>query len=704
MILFKRKLKSNIKSRDANFIFSIKRTSLWLLIFTFFCADIAAKPVQITESYPFLMSFRAFDSLKFGSKAFQEQLDNQAPYAWIHGSTSEQKFKAIRKRWPDKIVTLQNAYGGISEEDFSTVWPGHLLYKTGTLLARDISPNDNLIVVEDQHLIAKNNKIIKKINRKFPLALILYALDKAGRPDWEHAEHVVLESMGKRGLTIRRGQWGSKPLAFKAGKAVVAAHMMFWTKQWQLNFSLHAPRGGVGNLTAAEWFARKIAQKVIASKADGIEFDVARWTWGYPEANPMDIDNNLVADYGYIDGINSFGLGGRVFFRELRKQLGPDKIIQADSNDALTGVRGWSYLNGVQLESFPIANDFDLFSQAFLHLRLWVDNAEVLPKVSYPFTKTPTTVFANAHLPNGKPTNFRFRVGFAAATLMGMPHPFANLDRDDFDPANAKLGNIKVHPAYGIFYWDEYHGGDLNDWHWLGRAVGVAQQELNDVDKTDLLAKTTWQWKMDGGFEAKHSRDGGGFSVDVQHIPDGILPRKMWAGVRLAPKDGNAPLLQPGREYTLEFKARGADVWHYAGQSFDHVPRMITISGAVTSKSKKPLSVLIDNQFRTYRISFIANASHSPTPVFGVSEQIGGTEIRDIKLYAGGAERWWRQFENGLVLLNMTNDPWRFTLPKGSYKRLKGRQVPDVNTGQAVGTEVVVPSRDALFLVKAHVK
>ncbi|MGZ8136389.1 MAG: hypothetical protein ACXW1W_04710 [Methylococcaceae bacterium] len=679
---------------------SHRRISLiFLLSIQFASPSTWAAPVKLPESFPMPMTFRAFDGIKHNSDAFKKRLEEQAPYPFIHAPGDDKKANAINARWPDKIITLQGAYGGISENDFADVWPGHLLYKQGTLISQDISPQDNVIAVRNAGLIAKNNKSIQRMSKAFPTALTIYALDPSGTPDWSQAEHVILESVGNKGITVQRGQWGTKPLSFKAGKAVAAPHMMYWTKQWQLNFSLHSPRGGRDNLTAAEWFARKTTQKVSEANVSGIEFDVARWTWGFPVANPMDINNDLVADYGYIDGVNSFGLGGRVFFRELRKLLGPDKIIQADSNDAQLGIRGWQYLNGVQMESFPVSNDFDRFSQAFNHFRLWVDNAEALPHLSYPFTKTPTTVFANDHLPDGSNTDFRFRVGFASACLMGMPHPFANLDNINFDPANAKIGGDEKSEHFGVFHWDEYYGGNLNNWQWLGRPIGTAQQDLSNLNKADLLSGVDWKWSISKDFSAEQTQAANVFSANVQRIPNGILPEKMLYGVHLAPKGGGLRTLKPGQEYTLEFEARGEDNWHYAGQNFERVPRMIAISGAdAASKRKQPLSVLADGKFRSYRISFIADGS--PTPVFGVSEQIGTTEIRNIKLYSGGAERWSREFENGMVLLNMTNQPWRASIKKGYYRRLKGDQAPAVNNGQAVENEVIVPARDALFLVK----
>jgi len=640
------------------------------------------------------MSFKTVGGTK-EEEALKKRIEELVPYDAIQISGANLRALAVRERWPKKIIIIQRAYGGVTGEEFPKIWPGHFLYKAGSLLSKNITPDDTIISAQEPGHIARNQAKVDRKNKKWPVTLTIYALDQSGKPDWSKSEHVILETVGKAGLTVKRGQWGTKPLSFQAGKAVVAAHMMYWTRQWQLNLSLHCPRGGPDNLTAAEWYAREMAQRVRLLKADGVEFDVARWTWGTPKNNPMDSNNDLIADYGYIDGINSFGIGGQILFRELRKLMGPDKLIQADS-----GIRGWRYVNGVQLESFPAANDFNRFSEAFTLLRLWSENAEALPRYSYPFTKTPTTTFCNARLPNGSSTDFRFRIGLAAAVMVGVPHPFTCLNNEDFDPENPQVGDDNKETTVGNFIWDEYHGGDINQWQWLGKPIAAAHQELSDLDNKDLLARSDWRWVTEKGFAVNKHEEAGLYSAQIQSTPNGIFPKDLWFGVRLEPRSGGIKSLKPGNEYTIEFQARGDDTWHYLGQIFDHLPRLVTISGAITTKKGFPLSVLVDSTWRTYRISFIADASSAPTPLFGVAEQIGKTEIRNIKLFAGGAERWSREFEKGLVLLNMTNDPWRVAVHKNHYKRLKGSQAPEINNGQPVENEVTVPARDALFLVK----
>ena len=656
----------------------------------------AAEPPRLPDSFPVAMTFGAAGGL--AGDELKKRMEEQAPYPIIHAPGLDSKSRMMRKRYPDKIITLQDAYGGIGRELQNEVWPGHCLYKAGTLLTADCSAEQTVLTVAEPARIIESQKALDQVSAKFPYALIVYALDEAGNPDWSRAEHVVLTGIQGDHLTVKRKQYGSKPLSFQAGQAAVAAHMMFWTRQWQLNLSLACPRGGPDNLTAGEWFAGQMAKRVKDAEADGIEFDVGRWTWGLPEKAAMDCDNDRVADYGYLDGINSFGLGGQVFFRELRKRLGPDKFIQTDSNDAIFGVRGWNYLNGVQLESFPNANHFDRFSEAFHHLRLWVENVSAKPAFSYAFTKTPTTVFANARLEDGSKTDFRFRVGLAADCLVGMPHPFASIGRSDFDPAN-DVNAPNTGEWKGVFVWDEYHGGDRNDWQWLGRPTGPARQDDSAMKPDDLLASAKWHWAVDPGFEANGSEENGTFSATVSRIPENVVPATLWFGARLEPQGGPLPTLASGKEYTLAFDAQGDDAWEVAGQTFERVPRSVMVGGIYSSDERKPLSTLADSQWRTCRVNFIAPASAPAMPVFGVSEQVGKTSLRNIRLYASGCERWSREFEHGLVLLNMTREPWKAPIADGKYQRLKGSQCPEVNTGEPVGSEVVVPPWDALFLI-----
>lgn len=674
-----------------------------------------ARPLDaLSEALPPVMTGFAFEDFGANSETnplFSYVLEEHAPIDIMHAVRSS-VYNTVRATYPDKILIRQMAWGGSAGVPLDTFWPGHCLLKVGTKLTSGCAAttNNTVLYLEDYALIATKQSTID--NATDPAKhVVLYALDANGKPDWSRAEHVKLLSVDTAAgsVTVQRGQQGTVPQEFVAGQAAIARHMMFWSNQWQLNFSLECPRGGPFNMTAAEWYALQVAQRIRADGADGVEFDVARWQWGYPASNPMDCDNDLAADYGYIGGINSFGLGGQLFLRELRTLLGPDRIIQMDGNDALYGQRGFKYVNGVQMESFPQGNHFDSFSEAFLHLRQWVARVEPSPAFSYPFSKTPTTLFGNAYDTDGSPVDWRFRTGYAAALLTGMPHPFASITDINFDPDDPEPNDPNLEEDKGFYKWDEYVGGDLNNWKWLGAPQGAAVQVQDQVESDNLLAAAAWQWNTEPGFAANCAVSNGAYWATISQLPSNTMPwtsayytgsqipQALWFGTRLEFASG-APTLAPGEEYTLEFEAKGNDSWNVAGQLFEKVPRSLVIDGVANHGYNNPASVFLNPEWTTFRFSIIADSNAPPPLVFGFSEQLGSAAIRNIRLYKGGAERWTREFRNGRVYLNMTRKPWKVEVGPGVAQRLLGTQNPHIHNGLVVGGALTVPAWDAAFL------
>ena len=657
----------------------------------------------------------SFDEMSSGTNdvRFTEYLQKHESAVFIH-SPRRSVWSAVRRAFPDKMLVEQDAYGGVGifSEDLENIYPGHCLLRQGTLLTVDCGPEDTVLHAAEVTRLASSQSYVDQIAALRSSYLLMYELDADDRPDWSRAEHIRITAVDVTAntITVQRGQLGSPARSFQSGRAVIAAHVMYWSNQWHVNLSLDSPRGGPFNMTGAEWYALRKLHRVWILEADGIEFDVGRWNFGQPESanrGYMDVDNDRVADFGYMNGINSFGLGGQVFFRKLRELLGPHKIIQVDGNDAMNGVRGWKYLNGVQLESFPHANSFDRFSESFLHLRQWVENVEQ-PAFSYPFTKTPTSLFGDSYGPGGESNDWRFRVGFAAALLTGMPHPFASLKNTSFDPENPGDGE-DLDTEKGYYVWDENRGGELDDYTWLGRTRGEAVQVLDQLGSQNLLAGTQWEWISESGFSALNASSAGAYSTEIAAIPSNTpqwtsayysgsqVPRALWFGNRLQAVQGTLPVLQPGREYTLEFEAKGNDTWEVCGELFERVPRSLMIHGVANYGFQKQASVLLHPDWTPYRFSMIAHSNATPL-AFGFSEQIGTAAVRNIRLYEGGAERWSREFDRGRVYLNMTLEPWTVNVGTGVVQRLLGSQIPAVNDGQVVNGELTISARDAVFL------
>ncbi|MCF7818375.1 MAG: thrombospondin type 3 repeat-containing protein, partial [Kiritimatiellales bacterium] len=181
------------------------------------------------------------------------------------------------------------------------------------------------------------------------------------------------------------------------------------------------------------------------------------------------------------------------------------------------------------------------------------------------------------------------------------------------------------------------------------------------------------------------------------YFPGSQVPQALWFGTRLEIESG-VPVLVPGQEYTLEFEAKGNDSWEVNGQVVEKVPRALMIHGVADYGYNNPASVFLNPEWTTYLFSMIADTNAPPPLCFGVSEQIGSSAIRNIRLYQGCPERWMREFKNGRVYLNMTLEPWTVNVGTGVVQRLVGSQIPGLNNGDVVNGMLTIPAWDAAFL------
>lgn len=643
--------------------------------------ETTARSLELPREFPIPMVFRPMEG-----RHRKDPLNLLAPFPIVHaGPTNE-----VEKRWPEKMTILHRGWasaGRRGDKLSRKIWPGHFLYWTGSKVTEDVEPQATRIRVEHpEHFRTENSERVAS-----PDDIALYALTAEGKPDWSRVEHAALTGVGDGFIEVRRGLYGSSPLAFRGGRAVAASHAQycgdaFGVQAWSLNFSLECPRSPEG-LNAAEFLARHYAEELKNDYplADGIELDVGTWRhWIYNRA--VDCDNDLRPDWGFQGGVNSFGLGGQLCVRELRRLLGPDRIIQVDSGNAAQGFRGWNYVNGIEIEYFPAVDELDHFSPAFEHLRHWVEKAAARPAFTYGLTKAATTVFGGRFELDGRATNYRFRLGFAASLILGMPHAYAA------EGAGQAVKGGETTDTFSVFPWDEYRGGDLNRGSWLGRPKGPAVRSLDDLNPQDLLPEggTPWVLRVTPGYKADEDERRRG-TYRVTSIP----ARPSELGVCLE----SPPLpLEPGREYTLDFEASARDSWSHAGQTFENVPTLLTL-GFSTGRDK--MGVLADRNPRRYTITFVAPPTPSPSARLrlGFGEQATEVSIRGFRLRQGGAERWSREFEHGKVLLNATKSPWTVKVGSG-YRHLKGDQDPEVNSGRPAGEKIVVPPRDARLLYR----
>lgn len=441
-----------------------------------------ASPLQILgPNYPRAFFFRASESLAANPKTSYEAWD--ADFSRLMGimgkaldeevlgreARNPEFFTRFKRAHPEQVVLL-HLNGNSRDPRYHTenFFPGHWIYRQATDLLADVpaTAGETTIRVRDASDFQVN--IGRYRNSSDDLALFGVTAD--GKHDWAHCEQVQLVAVDAKANTIRvrRGCYGTRPLAFKAGAARAAAHQVEgpWGKTnhllWYYNFTTHCPRDAAGK-TAADRFVDDLAAwfgpsgKLTAF--DGLEFDVM-----FHETRG-DTDGDGTPDHGVIDGVNRYGIGMIEFARQLRARLGPDRIIQGDGALGPGGrrsQRAFGILNGIESEGFPNLHDwaFDDWSGGLNRHAFWTDNAHP-PAFSYINHKW------NESVP-GKPGEHatpdvpfsRHRLAFAGAVFTDAAVCFAFSPERDPD---RRLG-----------IWDELRGGTLHQPGWLGRPEGPA--------------------------------------------------------------------------------------------------------------------------------------------------------------------------------------------------------------------------------------
>lgn len=390
-------------------------------------------------------------------------------------------FTRFKRDNPRQVVLLHfNGNARDPRHGIEHYFPGHWIYRKAVVLTADVAAEtaETVIPVSDTSDFQVQSGRYKTSNDD----IALFGLTSEGTHDWAHCEQVQLVSIDQQAKTlrVRRGCYGTKPLAFKAGQARAAAHMAEgpWGKNnnllWYYNFATHCPKDPQGKTCAdrlvddlAAWFGK--GGKLEAF--DGLEFDVM---WNETRG---DTDGNGVIDNGVTDGINHYGIGMHGFARQLRSRLGDQRIIQGDGALGPGGTlsqRAMGSLNGIESEGFPNLHDWDFndWSGGLNRHNFWQANARppVFNYINHKWTQG---------IP-GKPGEHenpavpfsRHRLVFAAAQFTDAVLTYA------FTPPADGSGRIAI--------WDELVGGKLSMPGWLGKPLGPAVRPA--VKTPDLFA------------------------------------------------------------------------------------------------------------------------------------------------------------------------------------------------------------------------
>ena len=391
-------------------------------------------------------------------------------------------FTQMKRRNPEQAVLLH--YNGNARDpryELEDFFAGHFLYHNGAKILADVpaEEGETEIKVSDPELFRTEIGRYKSSNDDIGLCM----LDEDGRRDWHRSEQVQLLSVDKKNKTIRvrRGCYGSKPMAFPAGTSCAAAHVTEgpWGGKsnllWYYNYSTVCPKDKDGR-TCSDVHAAVLAKKFLPGGEleafDGLEFDVLHHELGYGGKLGIDCDADGEIDNGMFDGGNEYGIGVVEFCRDLRSKMGPDRLILADGF-SLNNQRAFRILNGIESEGWPALNDWEIkdWSGGLNRHWYWAENGAepIWNFVNHKFTTagekpgqrvTPEVPF-KVH-----------RLVFAACMFTDSAICYS------FTPPKERGELIGI--------WDELWKGEEKQLGWLGQPLGPA---VRMAEKTPNLLK-----------------------------------------------------------------------------------------------------------------------------------------------------------------------------------------------------------------------
>lgn len=453
-----------------------------VLVSALFCAGAAAQVPGLTAlgpDYPRAFFFRSSEGGAYKKNASYDEWEVE--YDRLMGIMGKclgeeivgrdrlnpEWFTRFKRDNPKQVALLHfngNARDPLYET--ATYFPGHWVYRRAVRILSDVPAEGGETEIRVEN--AGDFKTGAGRYRTSNDDLALFGIAADGRHDWSQCEQVQLVSADAKANTIRvkRGCYGTRPLAFKPGEARAAAHQVEgpWGKTnhllWYYNFSSRCPRDAEGKTCAdrlvddlGRWFGAGGKLEAL----DGLEFDVM-----FNETRG-DTDGDGVIDDGVTGGVNAYGIGMVAFAQKLRERLGPARIIQGDGALGPGGVRSqraFGLLNGIESEGWPNLNDwaFDDWSGGLNRHLFWQANAYP-PAFSYINHKWVQPVpgkpgeHQNAEVPFA-----RHRLAFAGAMFCDAVITYA------YTPPGARGALLGL--------WDELVCGAENRLGWLGKPLG----------------------------------------------------------------------------------------------------------------------------------------------------------------------------------------------------------------------------------------
>ncbi len=561
-----------------------------------------------------------------------------------------------------------------------SVYAGHWLYEPGTKTGAYLNSSSTTVSVTDVSRIKAGEYAV---------------IYDAPAGSFKNAEHVKISAVdaATKKVTLVRGY--KSTVAGHAKNSIIAMHIRGQANSpinWMYNLSAAAPVDGNGNRYidyVAQWLITNYNRDHRGIKhplrVDGIAFDID-FKYSITKKN-ADTNNDLSVDFGILAGQgNAWGSGVDTLYTLVRNNF-PGLYISG----GISGAPGHGYNNGVQLEGWPVAKNFKSVSPDYggidgrLSDYMLRHREHIAPQYFHALSKTPTLQYSDG---TSASSNSPFRFAFGTALLgdgfYGQQNSKKNPDPwyDEY-AVDVISGSSTYGTAQPVMTSDESqirkHKG------WLGMPLGDRVRVYDDIPfqviNDQLAGKGTFDINISGWSGANIT-----LQQDFTSKMDGqaslrTSKHKTFDPVMYSTSiKGPSVSLTKGKWYTLVFSMKADRV------------RQIKADIAGVGQS-----YMINDEWRRYVMAFKAKQTGLNSIKFQVGREDTPVWLDSVRIFEGNPNVFRRDFENGTVVVNATEDIQVVDL-KSVFQRINGNQ-DAINDGKNVQIVTIAPY-DAAILVR----
>ncbi len=524
---------------------------------------------------------------------------------------------------------------------------------------------------------------------------------------WDNAEHIKITKSGQT-ITINERAYKSIAKSWPAG-SIIAQHQLgngTGNLNWCYNLSIKCPPDA-NNKKAYEAFSSWLVENYAkdgngdpsAAVVDGILYDadpLAFVDGGGIAGRNADLDNDGEADWGYdSDGTNHWGSGLELFYSGVRKGFDDKGLTDVVILGGVAESYGVIPNNGTQMEaawSHQFGED-GAKAGKYNHIGFYISGMKaqtghgiIAPRVTDVQSKEASAVY---HGETVETRNAPVRFSYSM-TMMFDGSWFSN--QNGFGDAFHYFDEDAVYLESGNNYCKSVLKTNTTDIllnnKWLGKALG---QYRRNYDKTTFSQSNNLI--QNGDFEdIPDPWTGTGATitrVTDQHYTGSaslcIAPIRPNSSLQIdgAVATGPSITMVSDQEYTLCFA------------TLSSAPERI-IRVRLGSFSQK---LFITPGWSKHVVTWKEENGVTSALKFDVGAELTTIWIDQLCLFAGCADVFRRDFENGIILANASSSPKTISL-EGQFRRITGNLDTEVNNGQQDISEVTLPAYDGLFLIR----